>query len=156
MIYIGSDHGGFRLKEKIKEYLSKKKIAFVDLGNEILDPKDDYQTYAFRVAEAVAKEETRAKKWERRSKGILLCRSSAGVVIAANKVKGIRAAAAVDVKAAKHARQHSDANIIAIAGDWTTHARALNIVSAFLNTDYGKEERHERRIMGIVRYEKQH
>jgi ribose 5-phosphate isomerase B len=88
-------------------------------------------------------------------KGILFCRSSGGVVIAANKVKGIRAVAAWDEKSAMHAREHNDANIIAIAGDWTDEESAKKIVKIFLETEFTKEDRHVRRINQIMDYEMQ-
>ena len=146
MIYIGSDHGGYDLKEKIKEFLGKKDYQFDDKGNLVFDKDDDYPYYAFKVAKAVAQVAG--------SKGILLCRSSGGVVIAANKVKGVRAVSASNVKEAKHAIEHNDANIIALPGDWITEQQAFDIVITFIETDFPKEERHLRRINMIKEYEK--
>ncbi len=145
MIYLGSDHGGFFLKQAIKKYLSEKGYYYKDMGNLEFDKKDDYPVYAFKVAEAVAS--------EKGSKGILLCRSSGGMVIAANKVKGIRAVSAFDAKEARHARQHNNANIIALPGDWLTEKAALEIVEAFLEEAFSGEERHKRRLGLIKDYE---
>ena len=88
MIYLGADHGGFKLKEKIKQWLSEWKLPYEDLGAHKLDPEDDYPQFAFTVAEKVAQADDMTQAWEKRAKGILVCRSAAGMVIAANKVKG--------------------------------------------------------------------
>ncbi len=145
MIYLGSDHGGFKYKEVIKKFLVKNNYDFKDLGNTEFDKDDDYPDYAFKVAEKVSQEKD--------SLGILLCRSSAGMVIAANKVKGIRAASVFDVKSTMHARQHNDANVIALSGDWLNKTRMLKIVKAFLETEFSEEKRHVRRLNKIKRYE---
>ena len=146
MIYLGSDHGGFKLKEELKKFLEKKQYQFKDLGNTKSDKKDDYPDYAFKVAEKVASEKS--------SFGILLCRSSAGMVIAANKVKGVRAVSVFDVNSAKHAREHNDANIIALSGDWINKKKMFKIVDVFLTTEFSGEERHVRRLKKIQEYEK--
>ena len=124
MIYLGADHGGFVLKENIKQFLKEHDLKYEDLGNTILDMDDDYPDYAFAVGERVGKEDAPSKKWKDRAKGILFCRSSGGMVIAANKVKNIRAVAVYDEKGARHAREHNDANIIALSGDWISDEAA--------------------------------
>src|SRR3989338_9164341 len=106
-IYLGTDHAGFKLKEKIKRWLDAQNIAYEDLGNTIYDKKDDYPIYAERVAHAVAKG---------KSLGILVCGSAQGVSIAANKVPKIRAVVPFSVKEAKLSREHEDANIICLSG----------------------------------------
>ncbi len=146
MIFIGADHGGFKLKKKIKDFLQKEGYEYDDLGNVEFDPEDDYPDYAIKVSEKVAEHED--------NKGILLCRSSGGMVIAANKVKGVRAVAAFDIKAAKHAREHNNANVLAISGDWTSEKDAKKIIKAFLETDFTDEDRHKRRLEKIDKYEK--
>ncbi|MCX8008572.1 MAG: RpiB/LacA/LacB family sugar-phosphate isomerase [Patescibacteria group bacterium] len=146
MIYLGADHGGFELKERIKEWLSTWGEQYEDCGAVTFDPNDDYPKYAFAVAEKVS--------WENR-KGILVCRSSGGVVIAANKVQGIRAVACWDELSARHAREHNDANIIALAGDWINEDTAKKIVHVFLSTPFSNEDRHVRRINQITEYELQ-
>lgn len=145
MIYLGSDHGGFELKEYVKLFLKKNKFEFEDLGNLNYDSEDDYPDYAFKVAEKVSKDE--------KNRGILFCRSSGGVIIAANKVNGIRAVSAHDVKSAVHAREHNDANIVALPGDWITEKLAGKIVETFLKTKFTNEERHVRRLKKIKNYE---
>lgn len=144
MIYLGSDHGGFEFKEELKIFLQKKNYKFEDLGNVVYDKEDDYPDYAFKVAKKVAS--------NKNSKGILLCRSSAGMVIAANKIKGIRAVSVFDVKSAQHSRQHNDANIIALSGDWLDNKKMFKIIEIFLNTEFSNEERHIRRIEKINKY----
>ena len=146
MIYLGSDHGGFKLKQKIKSFLKDLEYEYEDLGNLKFDKDDDYPDYAFKVAEKVSD--------NIKNKGILLCRSSGGMVIAANKVKGIKAVSVIDEKSVKHAVEHNNANIIALSGDWMTEQEAKDAVKVFLETDFTKEERHKRRINMIKEYEK--
>ena len=148
MLYLGSDHGGFKLKEKIKEFLVKKKYAFDDLGNTEFDAKDDYPDYAFLVAEKVK------EHWD--SKGILLCRSSGGMVIAANKIKGVRAVSVQNVKETIHAVEHNNANIIALPGDWIREKDVMNIIETFLTTEFSNKVRHVRRLKKIKEYENKH
>ena len=146
MIYLGADHGGFKLKQKIKSFLKDLEYEYEDLGNLKFDKDDDYPDYAFKVAEKVSD--------NIKNKGILLCRSSGGMVIAANKVKGIKAVSVIDEKSVKHAVEHNNANIIALSGDWMTEQEAKDAVKVFLETDFTKEERHKRRINMIKEYEK--
>lgn len=153
MIFLGSDHGGFALKEKVKSWLQEWNEPSEDLGPKSLDPEDDYPPYAFAVAEKVSASWEIRHEWKDHDKGILFCRSSGGVVIAANKVKGIRAVACWDEKSAVHAREHNNANVIAIAGDWTDDETAKKIIRAFLSTDFSKEPRHMRRVQQIGDYE---
>jgi len=158
MIYLGADHGGFDMKEKIKSWLSSWGYAWEDLGNTLYNKEDDYPEYAFKVATQVVTEERNGKKfptpWKDRPKGILLCRSAGGVVIAANKIPGARAIAVYDERAAVHARAHNDANIIALSGDWTEELEAEKILRKFLETEFTAEERHVRRLKQIEEYEK--
>jgi ribose 5-phosphate isomerase B len=146
MIYLGSDHGGFELKEKIKKFLDKNKYKYVDMGNKVFDKGDDYPDYAFKVAEKVAK--------EKNAVGILFCRSSEGMIIAANKVKNIRAASVFNEKSARLSREHNDANVIALPGDWMNEKDAEKILKTFLDSKFSSEERHVRRIKKISDYEK--
>lgn len=161
MIYLGSDHGGFELKEKIKKLLDnlykknidKEKYNYIDLGNFIYDSNDDYPDFAFKVAKIVSKKDNPKLKWDKRAKGILFCRSSGGMIIAANKFKNIRAVSVFDVKSAKHSRLHNDANIIAISGDWTSFNDTKKIILAWLNTEFSNEDRHIRRLNKIMNFE---
>jgi len=145
MIYLGADHGGYELKEEIKQYLSKKGLDFEDLGNKEHDENDDYPDYAFAVSERVAE--------NKNNRGILLCRSSGGMVIAANKVKGIRAVSCHDVKSARHAREHNNANVITMPADWLNKKQTMNIVETFLDTLFTNEKRHVKRLKKIEDYE---
>ena len=139
-IFIGADHAGFELKEKIKIWLNKQNIKFEDVGNLVYDKNDDYQDYAFPLAEKVAKEKT---------KGILLCGSAEGVCIAANKVKGIRAVNPSTVKLTKLSREHNDANVLCLSGWFSDIAVAKKMILTFLNTSLSKEVRHQRRVKKI-------
>ena len=150
MIYLGADHGGYQLKEKIKEWLGAWGYEFTDMGNIKYDREDDYPEFAFKVAEKVAGDEKREggypKSWSERSKGILVCRSGGGIVIAANKVRGGRAVGAYNTIHARHAREHNDANILAVSGDYSKEAEVQEIIKTFLETEFTGEERHRRRI----------
>lgn len=149
MIYLGADHGGYELKEKIKSWLTEWKLKFEDLGAHKMDPEDDYPQFAFAVGEHVGMEDDALSPWPKRAKGILACRSAGGVVIAANKMRDVRAVAVTDVKSAKHSREHNDANVLALSGDWMTDTQAKEIVKTWLDTEFSKEERHTRRINQI-------
>lgn len=139
-IAIGSDHAGFKLKEIIKAYLNRKKIAFKDFGTNS-EEACDYPDLAYPVAKAVARGEFDC--------GILICGSGVGVTITANKVKGIRAVNAYDTYTAKQSRQHGDCNVLCLAGRKLTRAKATKIVDVWLKTKFSGDERHLRRIQKI-------
>ncbi len=140
MIALGCDHGGYELKQEIISYLESKKISYRDYGSFSPEPAD-YPEYAHRVAHAVVNGEC--------EKGILICGTGIGISIAANKVKGIRAAVCTDCFTAEATRLHNDANILALGGRVVGPGLALKIVETFLNTPFSGEERHSRRIGGI-------
>jgi ribose 5-phosphate isomerase B len=142
-IFIASDHGGFKLKEEIKESIEGQVF---DLGPEQLDPADDYPVFAFRVAEKVSQEPD--------SIGLLLCRSGSGMVIAANKVQGIRAVDVYNQKIAEHAISDNHANVFAFGADFLTKAEVLACLDRILHTQADQDERHLRRIQQIAAYEK--
>lgn len=146
MIYLGADHGGFPLKAQIAEWLTEWKLPFVDLGAHTLDPADDYPAFAFAVAEAVSKEPNEHK-------GILACRSAGGVVIAANKVRGIRAVAPFNNLAAQHSREHNDANVLGLSGDWLQTDEVKQLLRTWLDTPFSGDARHARRLQAITDYE---
>jgi ribose 5-phosphate isomerase B len=146
-VYLGTDHGGFEMKEAIKKWLLENSYEVEDCGAFKLNPEDDYPDFVFLAAQKVAADPTD------QSLGVIFCRSSAGAVIAANKVKGIRAVSVADEKSAQHAREHNDANVIGISGDWSTIEQAEKIVAAFLTTPFTNEPRHQRRIDKITQYE---
>lgn len=145
MIYLGADHGGFELKNKIKTWLEKWGYEFEDLGNIKFEPEDDYPKYAIEAAKRVVEDE--------KNRGILICRSAVGMVIAANKIKGIRAAAVYDEKMARLCREHNNANIIGLSGDRLSDFQAKKIIEIWLETEFSKEERHRRRVEEIKQFE---
>ena len=140
MIALGSDHGGYELKQEIISHLESKGIAYRDYGSYSPEPAD-YPEYAHTVAHAVVNGEC--------EKGILICGTGIGISIAANKVKGIRAAVCTDCFTAEATRMHNDANILALGGRVVGPGLALKIVDTFLNTPFSGEERHSRRISKI-------
>jgi ribose 5-phosphate isomerase B len=143
-VIIGSDHGGFKLKEEISKYLSLKEVDFEDLGT-FKEEACDYPDIALAVAKAAAKS---------KSIGILICGTGIGMSIAANKVKGIRAAVCFDEYTAKMAREHNDANILCIGGRTTLVENAKKIVDTFLKTGKSTEARHHKRVAKIAAIEK--
>lgn len=143
-VYIGADHAGFKLKEKIKKFLDKKNIEYADLGNLIYEKTDDYPDFAFKVAENIVRDKTY---------GVLLCGSAQGMVIAANKVKGARAVAINNIKDAKSSKVDDDANILCLAGRSLNSTKAKKILMAWLNTSFSKATRHKRRVKKIIKYE---
>lgn len=141
MLYIGGDHAGYKLKEQVKKYLDRVGIAYKDLGPLKLVPTDDYPDYGLKVARAVAKNEKHA--------GILICGSGVGVCVVANKVRDIRAVQAHDLRDAKLAREHTDANVLCLSGWELSALRAIQIIKKFLGTPFSGEERHKRRLAKI-------
>ena len=144
-IYVGADHGGYELKDKVRQWLTEWGYQSEDVGAHQLDPADDYPEFAFKVAEKVASEADAV--------GVLLCRSGGGVTIAANKVRGIRAVPVYTVEQAQHARRDNDANVISLAGDWVTDEEVKALLKTYLETPYSKAKRHQRRLDQIAAYE---
>ena len=142
MLYLGADHRGFVLKEKIKSWLSLQGILFQDMGAEILNADDDYPDYAEVVAREVAKKPDE-------NRGMLICGSGAGVCIAANKFRGIRAALALNFDMARAIRKDDDVNVLCLASDFTNEEDALAIADTWLHMPAGSEERYKRRIAKI-------
>ena len=138
-IFIASDHAGFGLKEIIKEYLSKKKLAFHDLGPDN-DKSVDYPIYAHNVAKKV--------KVNKSNVGILICGSGTGMNITANKHKNVRAAQCFNLKSTKLSRLHNDANIITLGSRLISKKNALNFIDIFLKTKF-EGGRHYKRIRKI-------
>jgi len=147
-VVLGADHGGFELKNALKKFLEENGYEVEDKGPKTLDPEDDYPDYGKKVAEKVGKEGSDIG--QQNVLGILICRSAAGIIIAANKVKGVRAVAAYEEKGAKHSREHNDANVLGLSGDWTSEAQAKKLVKVWLETPYSNEERHTRRLKKIA------
>lgn len=138
MIALGCDHGGINLKTAIIKYLEENNIAYKDFGC-YTDDSVDYPIYAYKVATAVANKDFEL--------GILCCGTGIGISIAANKVKGIRAAVVSNEFGAEMTRRHNNANILCMGGRVTTEADAVKFADIFLNTPFSAdEERHTRRV----------
>ena len=144
-VYLGSDHAGYALKERLQGFLARKGFETIDLGTHSPEPVD-YPDYAFRVAEKVAK--------GKKDFGLLVCSTGTGMCIAANKVKGIRAAGIFNEASALGAREHNNANIICLQGRSSGAAKAERLVQVFFSAKPSKEARHARRIEKISKYEK--
>ena len=143
-IAIGSDHGGFRLKKILIESLKKNKHNVIDVGC-FSQESCDYPQYSYRIAELVSK-----KKVDR---GIAICKSGIGNSIAANKVKGIRAALCYNIKQARSSREHNDANVLVLGAAYTTALVAKRMLNLWLKTK-ALGGRHARRIKQIKNLEK--
>lgn len=154
MIYIGADHGGYQLKEKVKNWLKEWGYQYTDLGADTHKPEDDYVDYAHLVAERVNQESDRDHAWSERTKGILLCRSGGGMLIAANRYPNVYGVYVFDTTSAKHAREDNDANLISLAGDWVDDQTAKQAIKAWLETEFSNEPRHQRRVKKINKSDK--
>lgn len=140
MIAIGSDHGGYALKQAIMAHLDKRGLAYKDFGT-YSEASCDYPTYAKAVAHAVASGEC--------ERGIIICGTGIGVSITANKIPGIRAALCGDCFSAEATRQHNDANILCMGARVVGEGLAIMITDVFLDTPFSNDERHKRRISMI-------
>lgn len=146
MIYIGADHRGYELKEKLKVYLIELGFIFEDLGAKELIPDDDYPDYALTVAQKVAENPDE-------NRGILICGSGAGVDIVANKIKGIRSALCFDVKQAQMSRNDDNTNVLSLSADFISEGLAKEIVKIWLETPFSGLKHHARRIEKIKEIE---
>ncbi|MCI7249258.1 MAG: ribose 5-phosphate isomerase B [Clostridiales bacterium] len=135
-VAVASDHGGYKLKEKVKEYLESRDIDVIDLGTNS-EESVDYPEYGRACAKAVAGGEA--------DRGIVCCGTGIGISIAANKVSGIRCGLCTNVEMAKLTRQHNDANMLAMGGRIIDDETALAITEAFIDTEF-EGGRHQRRI----------
>lgn len=149
MIYLGADHRGFELKEKIKQWLLEWGYQYEDLGALEYNKEDDYTDFATAVATAVALSLSKGDS----ARGILVCGSGVGVVIAANKVKGVRAGTAINAAQIKDSVSDENTNVLGISADYLSD-QAQEIVKSFLDTKFSGEERHVRRINKIKELEK--
>ena len=145
-VYLGSDHAGFELKQHLVNHLSKQGHEVVDVGPHVYDPEDDYPPYCFAAGAKVVADPG--------SLGIVIGGSGNGEQIAANKVAGVRAALAWSVETAQLAREHNDANVVALGARQHTLDEATAIVEAFLTTPFSGNERHARRISELTEYER--
>jgi ribose 5-phosphate isomerase B len=146
MIYISSDHKGFEIKNKLKEMMMLRGIHIADLGPFEFVPTDDYPLFAFELCQEVVKDSVL-------NKGILICSTGTGMVIAANKVKGIRAGEVGNVEEAKLSRLHNDCNVLVLSMVELDYDLYADIIEAWLKTPFSFEERHVRRLKQITDYE---
>jgi ribose 5-phosphate isomerase B len=143
IVFLGADHAGFDVKEKIKKKLIKKYNVF-DMSEDKIEG-DDYTSHAFKVGEIV--------RTHHKSKGILFCGSGEGMCIAANKVEGIRAVAPETKYSLLMSRIDNDANVLCISGRKGNMEKKMKMIDLWLNTNFSNEDRHRRRIEKIKEYE---
>jgi ribose 5-phosphate isomerase B len=144
-IYIGADHRGYPLKEKVSQWLFEWDYTFTDLGAQSLDLNDDYTVYAEKVASLVGSEEG--------ARGILLCGSGVGVDIVSNKFDGVRASIGKSKEQVKAGREDDNMNILVLAADYTKEAEAKEMLKAFLETKFSGKARFEKRLDDIEKIE---
>jgi ribose 5-phosphate isomerase B len=144
-VHIGADHAGYELKNHLVSWLKDNGHDVVDHGSYVYDPEDDYPAFVLRAAQAVAGEPG--------SLGIVIGGSGNGEQIAANKVRGVRAALAWSDETARLSREHNDANVIGLGGRMHTQEEATRFVEIFLATPFSGQERHSRRIDQLTAYE---
>ena len=143
-VHLGSDHAGLELKEQLLNWLADRGYEAVDHGPFVYDPLDDYPVFCLRAAEAAADEDG--------SLGVVIGGSGNVEAIAANKVKGVRAALVWSEETAVLAREHNDANVISVGGRMHAVEDMIRFVEVFLETAYSGEERHTRRIRMLADY----
>lgn len=140
IVYLGADHNGYELREELLRYLKSAGYEVHDDGNERLNPEDDYPIFAARVVnDLLASNDPDAR-------GILLCGSGQGIMIAANRYKGIRACLGYDLESVRTARNDDDCNVLALPAKILKSDEANTLVEAFLNTRFGDAPRYTRRI----------
>jgi len=145
MIYLGADHRGFKLKEKVKEWLHELGEKYQDEGAFEFDQKDDYTLYAEKVAVLV--------KENKGTKGILICGSGVGADIVANKFDGVRASVGKSDKQIKAGRNDDDMNILVLAADYSKVGEAKKMLNTFLKTKFGGKKKYRRRLSEIKKIE---
>ena len=143
MIALGSDHGGYKLKEEIKKYFDEIDIKYKDYGT-YSEERTDHPIYSEKVARAIQKGEC--------DSGILLCKSGAGMTIGANKFKGIRAAACFNQEMAAASKADDNINVLVLCSEFTTVSQAVQIIRAWLATEF-KGGRYEERLHMIENFE---
>lgn len=145
-IYLGSDHRGYNLKEKLKRLLTEWGYDHEDVGPFEYNKDDDYPDYAKLVGEKVADDHD--------SRGILICGSGVGVAITADKIKGVRAGTMFDVEQVKASVADEDTNVIGLSNDYSSEEKNIAIAKAFLEVKFSGAERHVRRVEKIKKLEK--
>jgi RpiB/LacA/LacB family sugar-phosphate isomerase len=146
MIYITSDHGGFRLKQRIIEYFKRVGLEISDEGPFELVPDDDYPDYVTPVMKKMQQDIS--------NRAIVICRNGVGACVAANKFKGIRAALSWNPRHAESTRNDDDSNVLALPADYISEKETLEVIGAWLKTPFSKDERHVRRIKKVAMLER--
>lgn len=145
-IFFGADHAGLELKNEIKDFLNEREgIEIEDLGAQTLDEEDDYPGYAFAVAKKVASNPD--------AKGILVCGSGQGMSIAANRIKGVRAALAWDEKSATASKTDDDANVLVLPARFIDKYQAQAMVDAWLSAEFKTAPKYHRRLDEIEHFD---
>lgn len=144
-IYIGADHRGYKLKEKLVKYLFESKHTIEDVGSFSYNKGDDYTEFAEKVASLVADNP--------KDRGVLLCGSGVGVDVVANKFDGVRASIGKSPAQVKAGRADDDMNVLVIASDFTQANQAREMVEVFLKTKFDGKKRHKRRLEDISKIE---
>lgn len=147
MIYLGADHGGYELKEKVKKWLKEGGHKFKDLGNDHLDSEDDYPDFAAAVAEEIS-------QGKKEDMGILICRSGVGMDVVANRFPGVRCGLACSTQQIRVAKRDDNINCLALPADFVTDEEAQGIIQMFLETLFSAGEKYLRRIKKIEKLEK--
>jgi ribose 5-phosphate isomerase B len=149
-VHLGSDHAGLELKEQLLNWLADRGYEVVDHGPFVYDAEDDYPVFCLRAADAVAADQQDGHD----SLGVVIGGSGNGEQIAANKVKGVRAALAWSEETARLGREHNDANVVSVGGRMHPLEDMMRFVEVFLTTSFSGEARHARRIAMMGDYEK--
>lgn len=146
-IFLGSDHAGFELKEKIQKFLQSKDYIVTDCGPDVYDPMDDYPDFISRVAENVSNNSD--------AKGIILGRTGQGEAIVANRFARVRAVVYYGGKEdiVRMSREHNDANIISFGAQFMTYEEVVHAITMWLAIPFSGDERHLRRINKIEEYD---
>ena len=144
-ISVAADHNGYELKNEITEILKRDGHDVIDMGPHDLDPLDEYPDYAKPLAESVSSGET--------ERGIMVCGSGVGASVAANKVKGVRAAVCHDIYSAHQGVEHDDMNVLCLGSRIVGTEVVRELVSAFISAEYTNEERHARRLTKVIEME---
>lgn len=141
-VLIGADHGGFELKNQLAAILRKDGHDVVDLGAHSYDGADDYPDFTLAVAEGVARGDG--------ERGVIVCGSGVGAAVAANKVRGARAALCHDTYSARQGVEHDDLNVLCLGGRIVGVALAEELLQAFIGAQFSGEERHKRRLQKVL------
>ena len=147
-VALGSDHGGFPLKTELRDIIEIAGHKVVDLGAHEYDAADDYPDFAFAVARAVTDGQAQ--------RGVIVCGSGVGASVAANKVRGIRAALCHDSYSARQGVEHDDLNVLCLGARIIGVALATELLHAFLGAEFSAEERHQRRLNKVLAVERSH